>query len=233
MVRIAIVEDEQEAAENLKALILRYDRENSREAEIAEYRNAVAFLTNYPANFDIIFMDIEMPHLNGLDAAAKLREIDKTTLLIFATNLGHMAARGYEVEAFDFIVKPVQYDALKLKLNRAFAKLYQMQEKDVSFTSEGAKIRMPAASVRYVEVRDHQLIFHTAEGDYPAYGTMSSIAEHLHPLGFSLCNNCYLVNLKHVRRIQKFTVMVGDDALQISRPRRKTFLEELNNYIGG
>ena len=178
-------------------------------------------------------MDIEMPHLNGLDAAAKLRETDKTTLLIFATNLGHMAARGYEVEAFDFIVKPVQYDALRLKLKRAFAKLEQMQEKDVFFTSEGAKIRMPAASVRYVEVRDHQLIFHTEEGDYFAYGTMSAMAEQLQPLGFSLCNNCYLVNLKHVRRIQKYTVVVGNAELQISRPRRKTFLEELNNYIGG
>lgn len=233
MIRVAIVEDEKEASANLKALLLRFAQENDCRIETTEYNNAVSFLTNYTAGFDIIFMDIEMPHMSGLDAAAKLRETDKTTLLIFATNLGHMAARGYEVEAFDFIVKPVQYDALRMKMKRALTKLSQMKSNDLSFTSEGVKIRMPSASVRYVEIRDHQLLYHTEEGDFQAYGTMSAVREQMEPHGFSLCNSCYLINLKHVRRVQKFTVTVGEDELQISRPRRKDFLEALNNYIGG
>ena len=227
MIRVAIVEDEEKAAAHLESL------ENDCAIDVSKFSNAVSFLTNYSADFDLIFMDIEMPHLNGLDAAAKLRETDKTTLLIFATNLGHMAVRGYEVEAFDFVVKPVQYDALRLKLKRAFAKLAQMRGNDISFTSEGARIRLPSAEVKYIEVRDHQLIYHTAEGDYQVYGTMSALKEQLEPMGFFLCNNCYLVNLKHVRKVQNFTVTVGGDELQISRPRKKAFLEALNNYIGG
>lgn len=233
MIRVAIVEDEEKAAAHLESLLLRYSRENDCAIDVSKFSNAVSFLANYSAVFDLIFMDIEMPHLNGLDAAAKLRETDKTTLLIFATNMGHMAVRGYEVEAFDFVVKPVQYDALRLKLKRAFAKLAQMRGNDISFTSEGARIRLPSAEVKYIEVRDHQLIYHTAEGDYQVYGTMSALKEQLEPMGFFLCNNCYLVNLKHVRKVQNFTVTVGGDELQISRPRKKAFLEALNNYIGG
>ena len=233
MLRIAIVEDEQEASAHLKALLLRFAEENSLETEIMEYRNAVSFLTNYTANFDLIFMDIEMPHINGMDAAAKLREVDSTTLLIFVTNLGHMAVKGYEVEAFDFIVKPVQAEALKLKMKRALIRLKQIKTGIVSFTSEGVRYRMPTSSVQYVEVRDHQLIYHTAEGNYPTYGTISSLLEQLEPQGFFLCNSCYLVNMRHVRKVEKYTVTVGSDELLISHPRKKAFLTALNNYIGG
>ena len=233
MYRIAIVEDTQEAAVQLKTMLLRYAEEHGLVLEIFEYQNAVTFLTNYPANFDIVFMDIEMPYLNGLEGAAKLREIDRSTLLIFATKLGHMAAKGYEVEAFDFVVKPIHYDSLKLKLNRAFNRLEQKQVNNISFLSEGTRVRMSSSSIRYIEISDHQLIYHTDEGDYPVYGTMAKAREQLEPLGFMLCNNCYLVNLRYVKTVRKYTVLVGDTELQISRPRRKAFLEALSNYIGG
>lgn len=233
MYRIAIVDDERDAAEALRGLIERYAAETGVGLETVCYENAVAFLTNYRANFDIVFMDIEMPYLNGMEGAAKLREIDHTALLIFATNLGHMAVHGYAVEAFDFVVKPIGYETLRGKLRRAFDRLAQTRGRSVTFVSEGAKLVMPASEIRYVEVADHQLLFHTDSGNYPVYGTMAKMREQLEPLGFSLCNNCYLVNLRFVRKVEKYTVTVGNDVLQISRPRKKAFLQALNDYIGG
>ena len=144
-----------------------------------------------------------------------------------------MAAKGYEVEAFDFVVKPIHYDSLKLKLKRVFNRLEQKQVNNISFLSEGSRVRMSSSSIRYIEVSDHQLIYHTDEGDYPVYGTMAKVREQLEPLGFSMCNNCYLINLRYVKAVRKYTVLVGDTELQISRPRRKAFLEALSNYIGG
>ena len=233
MYRIAIVDDENSAAEALEGQIRRYAGEAGADVETVRYESAMAFLSNYQANFDIVFMDIEMPYLNGMEGAAKLREIDRTTLLIFATNLGHMAVQGYTVEAFDFIIKPVRYELLRMKLERAFRRLERERVRNVSFNSDGARLVMPADQIRYVEVADHRLVFHTESGDYPAYGTMAKLRGQLEPLGFFLCNNCYLVNLRFVRRVEKFTVTVGEDALQISRPRRKAFLQALNDYIGG
>ena len=233
MIRIAIVDDEREAAEALQGMISRYAEEKGVAIETILFSNAVLFLTNYQANYDIVFMDIEMPYLNGMEGAAKLREIDHTTLLIFATNLGHMAAMGYTVEAFDFVVKPFSYDTLSGKLKRAFDRLERSKVLNVSFSSDGARLNMPHSEIRYLEVMDHQLIFHTDSGNYPVYGTMAKMREQLEPLGFSLCNNCYLVNLRFVRKVEKYTVTVGNDVLQISRPRKKAFLQALNDYIGG
>ena len=233
MIRIAIVDDEPQAAEELRDLLARYAQETGHDVETALYPNAVAFLTNYPANFDIVFMDIEMPYLSGMEGAQRLRQIDHTTLLIFVTNLGHMAAMGYSVEAFDFVVKPIGYERLKGTLKRAFERLEKNKVSNVSFTSEGARLTMPASEIRYLEVADHRLVFHTDSGSYPVYGTMAGMRAQLEPMGFFLCNNCYLVNLRFVRKVEKFTVTVGSDVLQISRPRKKAFLQALNDYIGG
>lgn len=233
MYRIAIVDDEAGAADGLRALIARYAAEVGLDVETVWYATAVAFLSNYQANFDIVFMDIEMPYLNGMEGAAKLREIDHTTLLIFATNLGQMAAQGYTVEAFDFIVKPIAYETLRFKLKRAFERLAREKGRNVTFASDGAKFVMPASEIQYLEVADHQLVFHTDSGNYPVYGTMAKMREQLEPLGFFMCNSCYLVNLRFVRKVEKYAVTVGNDVLQISHPRRKAFLQALNEYIGG
>lgn len=233
MYRIAIVEDEQESALQLQTMVQRYVSEVGKQAEVILYQNAIVLLTNYKANFDLIFMDIDMPLINGMESAARLREIDKNTLLIFATNMGHMAPQGYEVEAFDFIIKPLHYDSLTLKLKRAFARIAQQKEDRISFLSKGTRFYMKASEVQYIEVLDHQLVYHTESGDYPVYGTMSKIRTQLEPLGFSKCNNCYLVNLRHVQRVQNYMVELPGITLQISHPRRKAFMEALNNYIGG
>jgi DNA-binding LytR/AlgR family response regulator len=84
-----------------------------------------------------------------------------------------------------------------------------------------------------VEVSRHQLTYHTAVGNYTAHGTMSQLREQLEPLGFSSCNNCYLINLKYVQRVQGFVVTVNGEELQISHPRKKLFMESLNQYISG
>ena len=233
MLRIAIVDDERDAAEALQGLLARYAGETGIAIETVLFSNAVAFLTNYQANYDIVFMDIEMPYLNGMEGAARLREIDRTTLLIFATNLGHMAAMGYSVDAFDFVVKPVSYETLRGRMKRAVERLERDKVCNVSFNSDGARMTMPASEIRYLEVADHKLLFHTDTGLYPAYGTMAKMRQQLEPLGFSLCNNCYLVNLRFVRKVEKYTVTVGADVLQISHPRKKAFLQALNDYIGG
>ena len=233
MLRIAIVDDEKAAVDTLDGMISRYAKETGVAMETVRFSNAVAFLTNYQANYDIVFMDIEMPHLSGMEGAERMRQLDHTTLLIFATNLGHMAAMGYSVDAFDFVVKPFSYETLCGKLRRALERLEKNKVHNVSFSSEGARFNMPHSEIRYLEIIDHQLIFHTDSGNYPVYGTMAKMREQLEPLGFCLCNNCYLVNLRFVRRVEKYMVTVGNDVLQISRPRKKAFLQALNDYLGG
>ncbi len=233
MYRLAIVEDEATEARVLRQMLETYEAEFSQQFQITEFKNAVIFLTNYQPNYDIIFLDIQMPYMDGMEAARKLRSLDTETMLVFVTSMAQMAVEGYQVQAFDFLVKPVNYDSLVLKLKRMLAKLDARQEKKIMISTQGKKLCLPSRDVIYVEVRDHQLVYHTCGGDYPAYGTLSKTQEQLEGKNFALCNSCYLINLGYVEKVYKHTVTVRGEELPISHPRRKAFLDALNEYIGG
>ena len=119
MKRIAVVEDEDKAAELLCSYIDRYSRESGQEFEVVRFPTAVQFLAEYKAVYAVVFMDIQMPQMNGMDAAVELRKVDKSVSLVFITNLVQYAQKGYEVDAVGFLVKPVSYFDFSLKFRKA------------------------------------------------------------------------------------------------------------------
>ena len=104
MFKIAIVEDNRAAMEKLQGYLERYAQENNEKFDIASFGDALAFLDSYRRIYDMVFMDIELPFINGMEAAQRLREIDKQVVLLFVTNMAQFAVKGYEVDALDYLV---------------------------------------------------------------------------------------------------------------------------------
>lgn len=231
--RAGVVEDNKEAREQLCAYLEKFGSERGCDFSVACYGDALAFLDEFSGNFDIIFMDIELPHLNGMDAVRKIREKDNSVLVIFVTNMAQYAVKGYEVNALDFIVKPVQYDGFSMKMDRALERFKTMRDKDVWITERNNKRRLRASAIKYVEVEHHSVIYHTTEGDYTAYDQLQNVCVALADMPFALCNRCFLVNLRYVTAIEEFSVTVDGEQLQISRNKKKSFLTALNEYLGG
>ncbi|MBR1813100.1 MAG: response regulator transcription factor [Lachnospiraceae bacterium] len=119
MIRIAVVEDEKEYSDQLFSYLERFRKETHQAVSAELFCDGMSFLDEYKGDFDIVFMDIAMPHMNGLEAAKKLRQVDGIVCLIFITTLAQYAIRGYEVDALDFLVKPVTYELFRLKLEKA------------------------------------------------------------------------------------------------------------------
>ena len=108
--RIAVVEDEEICRRELRSCIEEFMGRDGREwgtPEISEFSDAEAFLSGYRSVYDIVFMDIEMPGMSGMRVAEKLREMDGDVTLVFVTKMAQFAIKGYEVDAFDYILKPV------------------------------------------------------------------------------------------------------------------------------
>lgn len=233
MYTIAIVEDDKTQAESLKAYLLRYAAENGEAFTVRTFANAVGFLENYAAVYDIVFMDIKMPYLNGIAAAHKLRELDKDVLLFFITSLTQYAIRGYEVDALNYIVKPVEYNEFALKFRKAMDRLAGKKSVELLVSTDIGYKKLSPSEIYYVEVRGHHCKYHTANGEYKQYQSIRSIEEKLSPYGFARCNNCYLVNLRFVSSVKGYTAIVGGDELQISHPRKKEFMQRLTAFFDG
>ena len=117
MIRIIVLDDDYEAYNTLKIFIDQFSKENNIGFEINYFSNPLSFLDDYtPA--DLILMDIDMPYLNGIETAEKLRSKDPNVLLIFITNYVQYAIKGYSVNAIDYVLKPVKYARFSSLMSR-------------------------------------------------------------------------------------------------------------------
>ena len=229
MYRVAIVEDENEAVEAIEKCLVRYSSDEGINFDVMVYDTGLKFLDAYSPAFDIVFMDIEMPDIDGIKTAEKLRQMDSCVGLVFITNLARYAIKGYEYDALDYILKPLSYPAFKLKLDRIFQRI-KKNDKKIIITTRTGQNAVGINSIYYVEVSGHNLIYHTETGDYSEYGTLKEVLKKLPETQFMKCNNRYLVNLGHVRGYDGSVLTVGDYKIEISRSRKKDFISAYNAY---
>ncbi len=231
-IRIACIEDNDDDAAMLESYISRFFEGGANRYEFKRFSQAGQFFDKYVSYFDIVFMDIEMPNMNGMEASKRIRESNKDVTIIFVTNLVQYAVEGYSVNAFDFIVKPIEYGDFKLRFNRAVSFVTSHSEKIVIKEVGGVTQTMPISSVKYVEVFGHQIVYHTVDGDITERGTLADVETRLSPHGFFKCNSCYLVNIKYVEKIEGTTVVLQGKSLEISRRKKKDFMEAVAKYYG-
>lgn len=233
MRNIAIVEDEDEAAEVLTGYINKFSEETGQQFHIDRFSDAVKFLDGYIAKYAVVLMDIQMPHRDGMSAAVELRKNDKTVSIIFITNLIQYAQKGYEVDAVAYTLKPVQYYDFALKFRKALD-IYVLNEKqDLTLNTAEGPCRISTDKLMYVEIVRHRLYYHMVDTVIEMTGVLSKVEEELKKFGFLRCNQCYLVNPRYIVNVKGSSVILGSESLAISRPRRKAFMTELANWYAG
>ena len=233
MIQIAIVEDDPAARLRIRECLDYVSAENQIVFDIHEFSSGFSFVGQYQPGFDIVFMDIEMPGMNGMDTARALRKIDTNVVLIFVTNMAQYAISGYEVEALDFVLKPINKYSFALKVKRAVARTTKHTDDYITIKTDGGIHRERIAAVKYLEMDGHYVIYHTISGNYAEYSTMKDAEAKINRPYFVRCNRSFLVNLRYVKSLQKDVILVDGDELIISRPQRKAFLEALSEYMGG
>lgn len=232
--RIALVDDDVELTRQLAGQIARYAQERGIHLESRCFSSADDFLAHYRSQFDIVFLDIEMQGTDGMTAAEKLRRVDQNVVLLFVTNMAQYAVRGYEVQALDYLLKPVPYDTLVYKLQRAIAQV-QRQERNAILLQSGAdRYGVDTREILYFESQRHTLLCHTQRQVFSMRSTMKAAQAQVAGLPFAKCNSCYLVNLAFVEAVEghRLTLTTGQQ-LDISRGRKAEFLSAYARYLGG
>jgi DNA-binding LytR/AlgR family response regulator len=233
MKNIAIIEDEDPSAELLETYIAKYGKECGQHFNVVRFENAADFLCDYQSIYAVVFMDINMPKMNGMDGATELRKFDKTVSIVFVTNLMQYARRGYEVDAVSFLVKPVSYYEFSMIYKKALDIYVMNGDRGITINLPSGLCRISTDQLMYVEIINHRLYYHLVDDVIEMTGVLSAVEKELCGYGFLRCNKCYLINPKFVVRVKGYEIVVGNQTLQISRPRRVEFLEELADWYAG
>lgn len=231
MYSISIVEDDLSAYNLLKDYLGRYEKDHKISFLIKNFTSGEMFLDTYTP-IDIVFMDIELPGLNGLDVCKKLRKIDSKVVIIFVTNMAQFAINGYEVEALDFIVKPLMYSPFETKFSKALEKVSSLSQEKLTLRINRKDVFVNIPDILFIEVRDHNLVFHTKQEEFTMRGSLNEYEQLLKDKNFYPCSNYCLVNLAAVYGVQHDEVQVLDQKVHITRNKKKAFLEKLSNFIG-
>lgn len=229
--KLAIVEDKKEHVDILQSHIERYCNEYGVQFQIFIFPDGLDFLDAYKNGFDIVFMDINMPHIDGLETAKRLREMDKSTCLIFITEHASYAVNGYEVSAFDFILKPVEYVWFREKLTKAIEFVRAGDRGKLYLKNRDAMRVVKISDIHYIESEGHKVVYHFAREEFETWDALDEVEKKLPEGCFARCGKSYLVNLAAVVSINgnELTLLNGD-VLLISRLKKKEFIEKLTQF---
>lgn len=231
MIKIAIVEDEELYISKLEQYLKQYQDESEEKFELTVYRDGDEITSGYKAQFDIILMDIQMKFVDGMSAAEEIRKQDSQVIILFITNMAQYAIRGYEVDALDYILKPVTYFTFSQKLNKAVERIKSRKTCFVAIPIKGGFRKMDINEIYYVESQSHMLLYHTAGEILTCRGNMKEIENMLAAHGFFRINKGHLVNMKYVDTVLDGNCSMNGESLPIARARRKLFMDALSAYI--
>lgn len=226
--KIAVCDDDQRDLKLLES----YCRQFDPEIPVAMFSSGEALLEAYRKDFyDLVFLDIELGRLNGLEAGKRLTGMSPKPIIVFTTHSSSYAVRGYGI-AMRYLTKPIAYDTFSAVMKLA---LEQILPRKIIIISNGIQRIVPIGEILYFEVLRHQLFVHLKSGESLSMRrTLAEVIEQI-PCGpFAQPHKSYYINMEYVDRLtQQNITMTNGDLIPISRSRKNNFQLRLNEYMEG
>ena len=207
VIKIAIVEDEELQAQLIRKYVEKWAEEKNIKTIIESFHSGESFNFSWcvDKSYDILLLDIQMPGINGVELARKIREKDWLINIIFITAIPDYIGEGYEVEAINYLIKPIDKKKLYECLDRALEKTPE-EEKILLVKEQGEIYRIVQSDILYIESFGHNLEINTIDEKYNIRKSIAAIEKELDGKDFVCCHRSYIVGLKHVKRIGKNTL---------------------------
>ncbi|MFT8318587.1 MAG: LytTR family DNA-binding domain-containing protein [Sporolactobacillus sp.] len=233
--KIAICDDEKPQRDYLQTLVQKWSKKRRDKMESIAFSSAESFLFAWETDktFDVLLLDIQMDHLNGMDLARKIRACDQTLSIIFITGYSDYMDEGYEVAALHYLLKPVNEQKLFATLDRALAEEEKRPE-ILLVESADQQMRLPQNEINYIESLAHTLEIHTENQVVTVHVSIDSMEKALNPLSFFRIHRSYLVGLRYIRQLGKSELILDDGTrLPVSRRRYRAANQAFIRYFRG
>lgn len=231
--RIAILDYKKKDCIQILNQIEHFGEEFGVNIEASIFTNGITLLSNYQHVWDLIFLNPELPFIDGLSLAKKIREIDCDVILVLMSETIHFAADGYQAAVFDYFVKPISYQQLCSKLLRVQQLIQNKDTDSIIVKKRGFSKKLKLNDILCIEISNHTMIYHTVNQDISATSslTLKSLETSLAPKGFLRCSNAFLVNLRYIDSIDnKSVTLVNGTQLKFTEKYGKDFRQAVHNY---
>jgi two-component system response regulator LytT len=233
IIKTIILEDEAAQQKQTEEFLQKFSAENGNVSfDVSAFSAPMEFLETYRYDADLIFLDIRMPGISGMDVAKEIRKNDSGVTIVFITSLAQYAIEGYSVQAEDYILKPLKYSEFKLKMTRIIPKIDSSSGKTITFASEKGIFKLNSDDITFIETMRHNLDYHTNDKKvYRRHLSMRECEKELEDYHFLRINQAYLVNLAYADSIVKGSMILkSGEELKISRPRMSSVLKTFEEY---
>ena len=228
---IAICDDESIHRDNLMAA-LSVCGTLPKEAIITEFSDGKSLLDGHvTCSQDIVFLDIEMEGMSGLEAGQKLRDIDRNVIIIYLTGYKKYVFKSFRIEPFDYILKPIKNEKICEVLTRAIKK-HREQFYIVDFTWYDKSYTLKACDIVHIESDLRHVTFVTDNNKYKSVGKLDDYEQRLSPYGFLRCHQSYLINMNYIKSIESKSIIttLGGE-IDMSARRKQDCLNAFNEFI--
>lgn len=232
MLMVSIVDNSEKDIAQLQAMLEDAFRRTGTVCTIRVYRSGIE-LVRSTDSCDILFMDIQLDRLDGIETARILRKLGSEAQLIFTSRKVELAILGYEVDAIDFLMKPLTAGAVGAAVDKALKRLESRGGVWLALKLPTGIVSISSNDIAYVEVFDHNLIYHTVKGEYNVRGRLCDVSELLDRERFLTCSRSFLVNSRFLSGIGADYVMVGNVRIPVSKSRRKDILSRFPSFQEG
>lgn len=227
-IHIAVCDDDYAFRDTLVLRLNTYAQSRSSEISVYPFSNGLELMIS-EIRYDLIFLDYKMGIMNGLETAKKLRKKGLKCPIVFVTSFNEIVYDVFEVNAFRFLTKPVEQEALEKTMDDFFEKY--KESKVVSFTSNGRAVSLGSAEIIYIEGKGRGCVVHTDDEAYPVLQSINMFSEGL-PKSFFRCHRNFAVNLEAVEVVESGSVRLRNGAaVKLERGKQialKTALEDIS-----
>lgn len=232
MRKIIICDDESIIRQQLVLFLRNIEKEQAESFEIRCYSSGEELLERFTEDTEIILLDIKMKKLSGVDTARLLREKNQNVCIIFITSMIEYALDGYDVHAFGFITKPLQYDVFRRQITDALSMTHHHRGIPLTLKAGSETTVYWTQDILYFEIYGRNLNVVTKEDTRKFLIPLSKIEEAVKGQDFFRVHKSWLINLSYIKRIDNDSIiMINDDSISLSKHRKNEFLQTFARYI--
>lgn len=238
---IGICDDEEYFLESLHALVNACGNENKYDLKVAKYQEGAALLKDITSKTsvpDLLFLDIDMPGLSGMDLAVRLRKDGYEGIICFVTSHNKYALDAYGVEALGYLLKPAEYAEVKKLIEKAVIQIFYKQDareaekRYLEINTQRGKILITVDKILYLEKRRNQCVIHQESGEIVCYETLKNLFQRMDQTRFCYTHQGFIVNFDKIKEVGQNVIYLGEGReIPVSRRYQKALEERHMDMI--